>query len=213
MTVIDVNTWERKAHFELFRNADVPHYHMGADLDITRFKEHTGRQNLPFTFAVMHAVVGVLNGIEEMCQRIEGDKVVCHSVLHPYFAYKSADKKYFKMVLAPYCEDIAAFCQMAQQKAQTQEEYFVKEDIAGRSDLVFTSSVPHVTFTHVSHTASKDDAIPRVTWGKFYTDHKNRLMMPVNIQVHHAFVDGDHVGRFFGELQAYFDANILIATI
>jgi chloramphenicol O-acetyltransferase type A len=209
MTVIDIENWDRKEHYELFRRADVPHYHMGADLDITRFKEHIKRHDLPFTFAVMHAVTTVLNSIEALCYRIEGEKIVLHNIQHPYFAYKSPDKQYFKMVLAPYQEDVNAFCAMAQQKAQTQAEYFVKGDIEGRTDIVFASSVPHVTFTHVSHTASRDDAVPRVTWGKYYQDYHGRLMMPVNIQVHHAFVDGDHVGRFFTALQSLFNATPL----
>ena len=42
----------------------------------------------------------------------------------------------------------------------------------------------------------KEDAVPRVSWGKFYPSGE-KVLIPFNIQVNHMFVDGIHVGRFF----------------
>mmetsp|Transcript_1661 Transcript_1661/g.2286 ORF Transcript_1661/g.2286 Transcript_1661/m.2286 type:complete len:110 (+) Transcript_1661:260-589(+) len=41
------------------------------------------------------------------------------------------------------------------------------------------------------------DCVPRITWGKFFDDHRGRRMMPLSVQVHHAIVDGRHVGEYF----------------
>lgn len=67
-----------------------------------------------------------------------------------------------------------------------------------RDDFVFISSLPWIRFTGVDHTMSlkKEDAIPRISWGKFYAV-KKRIQLPYIIQVNHIFVDGLHLGRFF----------------
>ncbi|TFG78810.1 MAG: chloramphenicol acetyltransferase, partial [Flavobacteriales bacterium] len=40
------------------------------------------------------------------------------------------------------------------------------------------------------------DSVPRITYGKFF-EQDWKLMMPLNIQAHHALVDGHHLGAFF----------------
>ena len=67
---------------------------------------------------------------------------------------------------------------------------------------MFISPIPWITFTATDHTLSlrKEDAIPRVSWGKVYMSGENALL-PYNVQVNHVFVDGIHVGRFFEALK------------
>ena len=44
------------------------------------------------------------------------------------------------------------------------------------------------------------DCIPRIAWGKIAADGE-RWAMPVAVQVHHALVDGRHIGQFFEKLE------------
>ena len=46
----------------------------------------------------------------------------------------------------------------------------------------------------------KDDAIPRITWGK-YVRQDDRETLGLSIEVNHRFVDGVHLGRFYEALQ------------
>jgi chloramphenicol O-acetyltransferase type A len=46
------------------------------------------------------------------------------------------------------------------------------------------------------------DSIPRFAWGRFY-EEGDRLKMPLNLQVHHALLDGVDVGRFLLRVQEY----------
>ena len=45
-----------------------------------------------------------------------------------------------------------------------------------------------------------DDAIPRITWGK-YVRQDDRETLGLSIEVNHRFVDGVHLGRFYEALQ------------
>jgi chloramphenicol O-acetyltransferase type A len=47
------------------------------------------------------------------------------------------------------------------------------------------------------------DSVPRFAWGKVFEDGKS-LKMPLDVQGHHALMDGIHVGRFFAEVEDYF---------
>ena len=65
------------------------------------------------------------------------------------------------------------------------------------------SAVPWIHFTHVVRTIKKSgkDSVPRITWGRYDADAAGRLMMPVSVQVHHALMDGYHVGMFYKNLE------------
>ncbi|WP_268765666.1 CatA-like O-acetyltransferase [Methanosarcina mazei] len=41
-------------------------------------------------------------------------------------------------------------------------------------------------------------------WGKYY-EREGKFMMPFAVQVHHAFVDGIHIGKLADKLQRYLD--------
>ncbi|KKH45575.1 CatA-like O-acetyltransferase [Methanosarcina sp. 1.H.A.2.2] len=63
-----------------------------------------------------------------------------------------------------------------------------------------------ITFTHISHTdfGNREKAQPIFEWGK-YREREGKLMMPFAVQVHHAFVDGIHIGKLADKLQRYLD--------
>jgi chloramphenicol O-acetyltransferase type A len=48
------------------------------------------------------------------------------------------------------------------------------------------------------------DSVPRFAWGKFFEDG-DLLKMPLQVQGHHALMDGIHLGRFYTEVQGYLD--------
>ncbi len=69
--------------------------------------------------------------------------------------------------------------------------------------MIHCSFIPWVNFTSFKHARKNDmDAfgIPKFVFGKF-TDENNKKMMPFSIEVHHALMDGFHVGKFIEKLQ------------
>ncbi|WP_370574832.1 CatA-like O-acetyltransferase [Methanomethylovorans sp.] len=56
--------------------------------------------------------------------------------------------------------------------------------------------------TRISETGKKRN--PYLTGGKYH-EREGKLMMPFAVQVHHAFVDGIHIGKLADKLQRYLD--------
>jgi len=66
--------------------------------------------------------------------------------------------------------------------------------------------IPWISFTGLQHARKTDleDTIPRFVFGKYFKEEK-RLKMPLSVEVHHALVDGFHVGQLFKFLQEELD--------
>jgi chloramphenicol O-acetyltransferase type A len=48
------------------------------------------------------------------------------------------------------------------------------------------------------------DSIPRIAWGKYFEEN-GKIKLPLSVQVHHALVDGLHVGQYFNAIQEILD--------
>jgi chloramphenicol O-acetyltransferase type A len=78
---------------------------------------------------------------------------------------------------------------------------------AGRIDLIYYSVIPWVSFTSFKHANSGDNrqTVPRMVFGKMFEEGGRRLM-PFSVEVHHALMDGYHVGRYFEVFQEKLDS-------
>jgi chloramphenicol O-acetyltransferase type A len=195
MKVIDQNLWNRKDHFAFFRNVAYPVYNICFDISIGRLKEYARDRNLSFNLSMVYVVTEALNELENFRYRLRGNEVVLHDSLTPWYTEIDKGSELFKMVTVPMEHDIAQFVEKAREKAEKQTEYFVVSDFIGRDDFVFYSILPWISFTSIDHTINlqQGDAVPRVTWGKYY-ERASELYLPFNIQVNHLFVDGIHLG-------------------
>ena len=80
------------------------------------------------------------------------------------------------------------------------------EDEPGQDDLLFMTGIPWVSFTALQHPIHMHpvDSVPRIAWGKFFKEGE-ALKMPLSVQVHHALMDGVHIGRYYTLVQEYLD--------
>lgn len=205
MKYIDLETWQRKAHFAFFSRMDYPQYNISANLDVTRYLKTLKEKALPFYYGMIHASTLIAQGIPEFCCRIREDGVIQHEKLRPSYTEMTGDGL-FKLVTLDLCDDISAFCARAKEKSQSQTDYFPFEEISG-DDLLYITCIPWVSFTHLSHTITlnRKDSVPRLSWGKYF-NQDGRILMPYSVQVNHALVDGIHIGQFFSSLQSWMDA-------
>jgi len=208
MRKIDLDSWDRKEHYEFFKSSDYAQYNIGMDIDITDFKRRTKEQGLPFSFAMPYVAAAAMNEIEAFRYRSRDGEVILHDLIHPSITYIAPGEKYFKIVNIDLEDTIEAFVSKAQKLVKEQKEYFPFTKGTKRDDLIFISSIPKISFTHLTHTITlnKDDAVPRISWGKYY-EKDNRILLPFNMQVNHMFVDGDHLGKYVELLQEYLDRN------
>jgi chloramphenicol O-acetyltransferase type A len=67
-----------------------------------------------------------------------------------------------------------------------------------RDDMIHYSVIPWVAFSSFSHARvrTRDVSVPKIVFGK-HRRVGDRSLLPVSVEVHHALVDGLHVGRFY----------------
>ena len=203
MREIDLATWNRTMHCQIFRNSVQPQYCVTFELDITNFLHRIKERGYSFTFSFVFAVTKCANEIEEFRCRFWEGKPVIYDKINTSFTYLDSGSELFKVVNVEMQDTIEEYVSLAANTIREQKEYFTAPM---GNDIYQFSSFPWFSFTHISHTESgkKDNATPMIDWGKYFI-RDEKVMLPFSVQVHHSFVDGVHIGKLAHLLQDYLD--------
>ncbi|MBE0701507.1 MAG: chloramphenicol acetyltransferase [Acholeplasmataceae bacterium] len=202
MKKIDVNNWSRKQQYLFYKDFDVPQYHLTVEMDVTHFLQYVKDNNLSFYLSFMYVLMLAINEIEAFKYRIIENQVYLCDQVHPSFTDVVDGTDNFKIVTCNLKNDVFSFINHAKRTSMQQGDLFIDMESEKRVDLVYVTTVPWYHYTQVTHAHNLDnrDAIPRIVWGKFETKEE-KSMMPLSMEVHHAFVDGIHLGQFLDILQ------------
>lgn len=203
MKEIDIETWPRKEHFEFFSRIAYPFYSLTVDIDVSAFHKFVKRNQLSFYYSMIYLSTKAMNQIEAFRYRIRGEKIVLLDDLIPSFTDMPKGSDLFcitNVALTPTIYDYTSACKNA---VENQKQYFPTAKDESFDHYIYYSSVPWIHFTSVTHEmdANKDDAITRITFGKFEKKDE-ALMMPISIAANHRFVDGLHIHQYLNLLQA-----------
>lgn len=205
---LDLDVWPRRPHFEFFRTYDNPWFNLCADVDVTALHAWTrSAGGSSFFAASLWCSLAAVNDIEELRYRIRGDGVVVHPVIHGGSTVLLPDDT-FRFAYYDFDPDPARFAaHVAAVLDRVKRETGPLDPQDQRDDLVHYSVIPWVSFTSFSHARrwGTADATPKIVFGK-HRDAGGRRRMPVSVEVHHALVDGLHVGRFYEAFQRRLDA-------
>ena len=200
MRTIDLKTWPRRKHFEFFNTYDHPHFSMCANVDLTAFYPAVKQGGHSLTVAIVYAITRASNAIPEFRYRIRGEKVIEHEIINPGFTIL-VDKDLFSFCTVDYVEDFLEFAANAAERiAFVKEHPWVNE--VPQDDLLYMTAIPWVSFTSFKHPMNLQaaDSVPRFAWGKIFQEGES-LKMPLDVQGHHALMDGAHMGNFYAEFQ------------
>ena len=205
MRTIDMQSWPRRAIFEMFMTFEHPHAGMTANVDLTVFYPYLKEHSIRTSAAIIYVLARAANDIPEFRTRIRKDLVVEHELVHPSITVMG-NKDLFGFCSLTYTLDYLQFAAEAEQSIAEVQANPNLIDPPGRDDLLFMTAIPWVSFTGVLHPMPRHpgDSIPRIAWGKFFANGAS-LLMPVGIQGHHALMDGLHVGRYLEAVQSYLD--------
>jgi len=145
------------------------------------------------------------NAIPEFRYRIRAGAVVEHEIVHPSITLLTGEDL-FSFCTMDYVEDFSEFAARAAEKMAFVKAHPTLKDEPRRDDFLFMTALPWVSFTSFRHPMQLHpaDCVPRFAWGKFFDDGK-LLKMPLDVQGHHALMDGIHMGRFYAEVQDCLD--------
>jgi chloramphenicol O-acetyltransferase type A len=206
MKKIELSSWHRKEHFEFYTRFKQPFFNVCATVDVTKTLNHCNNNQLSFFICSLFLLGYTANQIEPFRFRINKNEVDIHDELEISCTVLNSDES-FSFCEFGECINFDVFYQRAaQQLAQVKNGYKSLTTSNNVDNKIFCSVLPWLHFTSFSHAQKQDehDSVPRLVMGKYKKIH-NEIAMPVSVEVHHALVDGLHVGQYLEKLQQNFD--------
>ena len=124
MRYIDVSTWKRATHYEIFRNSAQPQYGVTFDADITKFLPFVKERKFSFTFSFVYAVTRCANEIEEFRYRFVEGKPAVFETINTSFTYLDKTTELFKVVNVPMRDTMEDYVALAKKTEENQTAYF-----------------------------------------------------------------------------------------
>lgn len=208
--LLDLATWPRREAFDHFRRLGQPCFSVCARVDVSslagRLRLHSAAT---WFLAYHHAALQALNAVEAFRYRLDGDQVRIHERIAGSTTVPAPGER-LGFATLHFDPDFARFVEqslpaVAAAKAGRSGFAELTEDAA----VVHMTTIPWLDFSSFSHArqAGGADSIPKLAFGKIVSGVDGRRTMAVAVEVHHALMDGLHVGRFYAELQRALDGD------
>ncbi len=201
---IDINTWERKNHFNFFKDYENPFYNICTNIEVTPLVNFTKKNNVSFFLSILFLSSKAVNNVEELKYRILDKKVVAYKVVHPFSTIFNDDKT-FNFCPFKYYDDFSKFAKKGNEAiSETLKQKEKLEAKEYRIDVIHYTSIPWISITSMTHARKtfQGDSIPKIVFGKYFNEG-NIIKMPICIEVNHALVDGYHLSKYLDLMQEY----------
>ena len=198
---IDINTWNRKDHFNFFSQFEEPFFGVTVPVDCTVAYEQAKAQNKSFFLYYLYRALKAANAVENFRFRIVDKKVCLYDVIHASPTIDRPDGT-FGFAYMDYTEDEALFYVQARKIVEEVKASSGLVPAVSGENVIHFSAVPWLDFTALSHARSYSfpDSSPKISFGKMMEEN-GRKRMTVSIHVHHGLADGYHVGLFVDRFQ------------
>lgn len=198
---LNIHTWERKEQFDFFKQFEEPFFGVTVNIDCTAAYSYCKLHGISFFLTYLHSSLSAANSIESFKYRIKDDKVLVFDQVHGS-ATISRPNNTFGFSYISYDEDFSTFKKSALKEIERVRSTTKLLPAMSGENVIHYSSIPWINFTSLSHARSFSfpDSCPKISFGKM-TEKDGRKEMPVSIHVHHALMDGYHVGLYIDEFQ------------
>ncbi len=200
---LDLDQWPRKEHFHFFRQFDEPFFGATVMVDCTIAYEKAKSSGVSFFLYYLHKTLTAVNAVEAFRYRVADDKIVVHDRIDGS-ATIGRDDQSFGFSMIAFDPDFEVFSKNAMteiERVKNTPGLFTRS--FDQDNLIHFSSLPWVDFTSLSHARSYTfpDSCPKISFGKMSTSENGKRTMPMSVHVHHALMDGLHLGQFVDRFQ------------
>ena len=203
-TYLDLDTWPRRPAFEYFRGFDKPYFNVCARLDVAGLKQAVAeRRSGGLALAYHYIALRLANELEPFRWRLAGGRVLVHPVVHGGTTVLREDGS-FGFAYLDHHADFATFAaQGATTMAAARAGQVPFEPRLDDSAVIHCTTLPWVHFSSFSHARNwgREDSVPKLAFGRIDVDGA-RAWLPLSVEVHHALMDGLHVGQFIQGFEA-----------
>jgi len=202
---VDTTSWKRHAHFNFFKSFEKPLWGVTIQLNCTKAFAFCKASDISFFSYYLYQSLRAANEIMAFRMRIDGEKVLEYKRIDGSITVLRTDETFgfayfdFHNAYAPFQEELK------KQIIGEKQSVGLKTDL-DRTNVIHYSILPYFSFTQMEHAqySQRDDCIPKITFGKYFTQNQ-QLLLPMSVHVHHALCDGLDVGKFMNTMQGYME--------
>lgn len=209
-TLLNIESWNRKDQFHFFNQFEEPFFGITVQVDCTAAYNYAKANNYSFFLYYLHKSLIAANKTEPFRYRIIGKEVYVFDTVNASPTINRADGT-FGFSYMDYHPDFETFSKAATNIiAEVRNSRGLVPAVSGEN-VIHYSSIPWINFSSLSHARSFSfkDSCPKISFGKM-TDINGTKQMPVSIHVHHALMDGFHVGQYIDLYQSLLSGEITI---
>ncbi len=207
MKVIDIESWNRKEHFEFFSKMKSPYFGFTTEVDCTKAYEKAKENGISFFAYYLYKSMVAINSVDELKLRIVDGEVIQFDEVHVGSTIGRKDGT-FGFSFFHYSEDFETFNERLKDQIKTVQNSTglgISNDVLPINHIRHTT-IPWSSFTTILHPTNFDpkEYIPKIAFGKFSVKD-GKKMMPVSIEAHHGLADGLHLAKYFEAFQKELD--------
>lgn len=213
--LVAVDTWQRKAHFEFFKNFAEPFFGLTAEIDIADTQTWCKQQGYSFYLFYLHKLAKAVNQLPAFCYRLEGspgnEQVVQWSAIDISATVDRPDGT-FGFSRISYHPEFAQFAAAAVSEITRVRARTDLEPSLGPDNVIHFSALPWLRFSGLSHARHfpAADSSPKLSVGRvtqipaLNAEHglSVQTVMPVSVHGHHALLDGADIGQLLEKFSA-----------
>ncbi len=201
--IIDIESWNRKEHFEFFSKMKSPYFGFTSEVDCTKAYDEAKKNKQSFFAAYLYKSMIAVNSVDALKLRIVNDEVILYDKVHVGSTIGREDGT-FGFSFFHYSEDFDVFNERLQEQVKTVQNskgLGISNDGLPINHIRHTS-IPWTSFSALLHPTNFDpkECIPKITFGKF-SIREGKKFLPVSIEAHHGLADGFHLAQYFEEFQ------------
>ncbi len=202
-TLLDLENWNRKEHFEHFSRMEEPFFGVTVEIDCTKAYKTAKELNASFFIFYLHKTLTAVNSVENFKYRISEGKIYSNDRIDASATIGREDGT-FGFSLIEYNPDFRIFEKNALaeiERIQNTTGLFTRS--FDDDNLIHFSAIPWINFTSLTHARSFTfpDSCPKISFGKMITSETGKRTIAMSVHVHHGLMDGMHVGRFVDNFQ------------
>lgn len=209
MKEFDVENWNRNVQYKFFKTYEDPFFNITANLEVTNLYKYCKQHNLSFSLACLYVAIKSVNEITEFKLRFKNDKVYLFDTVNIGSTILNDDLT-FSFCDFEFQPTISAFDIKGKIVLENHKNGIVFNVDQNDLAIIHCSTIPWVSFTGFKHARTGDEGlqgIPKLVFGKIFNENKIKKI-PFSVEVHHALMDGYHVGLLYEKMQQYIDGLI-----
>lgn len=198
---IDIASWNRKAHYAFFSTFEDPYFGITSKVECTIAYKIAKSKGSSFFLYYLYRAIKAANSIENFRYRIVDNEVYEYERIDPCATIKRSDGTFGFSFIEYHSEETIFYDNaiLEIERVQNSDTLF---SAPATDNVIHFSAMPWIDLSSVSHARrfSYPDSCPKISFGKMM-DSNGVKTMAISVHVHHALVDGYHIGLFLDEFQ------------